>query len=338
MSDPGNKISLNGALTVLGVSGLYVLYAWLSGGVRADQWQLLVLFLGCYFVGGAARRFILAFSVFLVYWWLYDSMKLYPNYLFKSVSIQELYNLEKKFFGFEYAGKIVMPSEYFQANLSTFLDVGTAIFYLCWIPVPLVFAFILFLKDQTLFLRFSIAFFIINLIGFVIYYLYPAAPPWYVTEYGFIHDYSVKSNPAGLLRFDQLIGFPVFEGNYSGLIVLDTSAVAIEVATTERFRDLMAIGVFVYLEVNYKAEAPVIWGIIGHQEGIFNEGIPVYDPGFAEKDEWNKIYFNLTQLLIQESTFVEYQISLRSILPFEDGEFTKDQVKIWLDNIKLVHF
>ena len=130
----------------------------------------------------------------------------------------------------------------------------------------------------------------------------------------------------------------VFEGNYSGLIVLDTSAVAIEVATTERFRDLMAIGVFVYLEVNYKAEAPVIWGIIGHQEGIFNEGIPVYDPGFAEKDEWNKIYFNLTQLLIQESTFVEYQISLRSILPFEDGEFTKDQVKIWLDNIKLVHF
>ncbi|REJ84808.1 MAG: inositol phosphorylceramide synthase [Bacteroidetes bacterium] len=215
MSDPGNKISLNGALTVLGVSGLYVLYAWLSGGVRADQWQLLVLFLGCYFVGGAARRFILAFSVFLVYWWLYDSMKLYPNYLFKSVSIQELYNLEKKFFGFEYAGKIVMPSEYFQANLSTFLDVGTAIFYLCWIPVPLVFAFILFLKDQTLFLRFSIAFFIINLIGFVIYYLYPAAPPWYVTEYGFIHDYSVKSNPAGLLRFDQLIGFPLFEGIYS---------------------------------------------------------------------------------------------------------------------------
>lgn len=130
----------------------------------------------------------------------------------------------------------------------------------------------------------------------------------------------------------------VFEGSYSGLIVLDTARAVIEVATTGRFRDLMANGVFVYLEMNYKSEVPVIWGIVGHQEGIFNEGFTAYDPGFQAKDEWNKIYFNLTQLLFDENTFDEYQITLQSILPFENGSFTVDNAKIWLDNIKLVHF
>lgn len=163
-------------------------------------------------------------------------------------------------------------------------------------------------------------------------------------KFGFIEDFEDE----GFIFQDDLDGdenstiirttSEVFEGDYSALITLDTSATAIAVATTQRFRDLMENGVYVYLEVNYKSEVPVIFGIVGHREGIFNEGVPVYDPGFAAKDEWNKIYFNFTELLFQENTFEEFQITFQSVLPFDGGSFTTDRARIWLDNIKLVHF
>ena len=46
--------------------------------------------------------------------------------------------------------------------------------------------------------------------GFALYYVYPAAPPWYVEMYGFDLHYGVQGSSAGLSRFDDLVNFPVF--------------------------------------------------------------------------------------------------------------------------------
>ena len=51
-------------------------------------------------------------------------------------------------------------------------------------------------------------------IGFVIYYLHPAAPPWYYTAYGSSLDVHTKSNAAGLLRFDHYFGITLFTDLY----------------------------------------------------------------------------------------------------------------------------
>src|SRR5438876_1227278 len=79
------------------------------------------------------------------------------------------------------------------------------------IPVPLLFAFYLFTTNKNLFLRFAFAFFVINIIGFIIYYLHPAAPPWYVQQHGFQFIATGKSDAAGLLRTDAILGIPLFE-------------------------------------------------------------------------------------------------------------------------------
>src|SRR5258705_179520 len=61
--------------------------------------------------------------------------------------------------------------------------------------------------------RFIIAFF--NFIGFIIYYLYPAAPPWYVDQYGFDFNLNTPASTAGLSRFDDYFGITLFHSLYS---------------------------------------------------------------------------------------------------------------------------
>ncbi len=202
-----------GLLVLLSV--LYLLYSWSSIGIRNDQLMLVAVVNVGYLMNGTWRRFVMAFSIFIVYWIIYDSMKLFPNFSFASVDIAGLYNLEKSIFGVSVNGALLTPNEYFIENHNAILDSLGAFFYLSWIPVPLMFAFFLFKKRPALYLRFALAFFLTNIVGFIIYYLHPAAPPWYVNLHGFILDESTKSYAAGLLRFDHLAGIKLFENMYS---------------------------------------------------------------------------------------------------------------------------
>ncbi len=52
------------------------------------------------------------------------------------------------------------------------------------------------------------------MIGFVIYYLYPAAPPWYSQQYGFEFIANTRGNTAGLSRFDAFFNVGIFKSIY----------------------------------------------------------------------------------------------------------------------------
>ncbi len=127
----------------------------------------------------------------------------------------------------------------------------------------------------------------------------------------------------------------VFEGDGSGIIRLDKDNPFIEVATKidELFTGLQEENIYVYLEINYKSDVNVIFGVIGHDNGFVT---PYYDPGFSSKDNWNKIYFNLSPLVF-ELNAEAYQIVLTAGLPSENEIFTMDNAEILLDNIKLVY-
>lgn len=125
----------------------------------------------------------------------------------------------------------------------------------------------------------------------------------------------------------------VFEGGYSGQFSLTRdSRPVVEIGTSASFSGLQDGGVFVYLEVNYKSDVPVSWGIIGEIDpAVGPEGF--YDPGFVAKDEWNKIYFNISQLIFDVNV-EDYQIGFQAFLT----EASPDSATVLLDNIKLVHF
>ena len=59
------------------------------------------------------------------------------------------------------------------------------------------------------------AFFVVNILGYITYYVYPAAPPWYVAEYGFgPARLDVQASLAGCARFDEMTGLSFFKEWY----------------------------------------------------------------------------------------------------------------------------
>jgi membrane-associated phospholipid phosphatase len=90
------------------------------------------------------------------------------------------------------------------------------VFYLCWIPVPIAFAaYLFFTNRRRQFLLFLLTFVLVNFIGFIIYYLYPAAPPWYVQYNGFIFHAGTPGNTAGLAKFDAYFHAGIFKSIYA---------------------------------------------------------------------------------------------------------------------------
>jgi hypothetical protein len=201
-------------LLAAAVSIAYLLLSWLLIGFTIEQVYLVAFFNTFYFISRTTRKFIIGFSIFIVFWILFDYMKAFPNYRYNTVHIEDLYTAEKNLFGINDQGAVLTPNEYWQLHSNSFLDILTGIFYLCWVPVPLAFATYLFFKNRTGFLHFSLSFLLVNLLGFVIYYAYPAAPPWYVQEHGFAFIPHTPGNVAGLGRFDLFFGAGIFKSLY----------------------------------------------------------------------------------------------------------------------------
>ncbi|NCI45172.1 phosphatase PAP2 family protein [Sediminibacterium soli] len=197
------------------VSAVYLLLSWLLIGYKPDQLYLVVFFNSFYFISRTTRKFITGLSIFIVYWVIFDYMKAFPNYRYNQVHIADLYQAEKNLFGISGEGATLTPNEYWALHSRSFLDVITGIFYLCWVPVPLAFAVYLFFKNRMGFLHFSLSFFLVNLIGFAVYYIYPAAPPWYVQQHGFAFIANTPGNTGGLEKFDLFFGAGIFQSLYS---------------------------------------------------------------------------------------------------------------------------
>jgi membrane-associated phospholipid phosphatase len=228
--DTGTPLTLRTALIATGISLLYLLFSCWLIGYKSDELFLVLLFNGLFYLSGRTRRFILGFTVFIVFWVLFDSMKAFPNYRYNTVHIESIYRLEKVLFGVRGGpvggqmapgmqgidgGGRLTPNEFWLAHQQTFLDILSGFFYLCWIPLPLAFAGYLFYKDKEAFFRFALSFLIVNLVGFVVYYICPAAPPWYVEQYGFAFNPHTPGNTAGLGRWDAYFHVHVFAGLYA---------------------------------------------------------------------------------------------------------------------------
>lgn len=161
------------------------------------------------------RKFALALTPWLVFACSYDGMRLLPNYEVNPIDTRGIYEAEKSLFGIGTAAGTLIPGEWFNLHNCAFADFMAGFFYLCWVPVPLGFAIYLYLKgEREMYLRFSLAFLFVNLVGFVGYYIHPAAPPWYVIEHGFTPVLNTPGSVAGLGRFDSLVGAPVFHSIY----------------------------------------------------------------------------------------------------------------------------
>lgn len=213
--DNSVKINFKSVTIVSLLSVAYLLLSSFLIGYKSDQLTLVFIFNIMFYLSVPTRKFILGFCIFIFYWVIFDYMKAIPNYNYNTVHIADLYHFEKHIFGINLNGKIVTPNEYLKIKGTTFLNIVTGLFYLCWIPVPLSFAAYLFFKNKRQFLYFAFTFLLVNLLGFVVYYLYPAAPPWYIQEHGFTFHPMTMGSTGGLSKFDSYFQINLFKSIYA---------------------------------------------------------------------------------------------------------------------------
>lgn len=202
-------------VTVLGVTAVFIALTAICVGLRPEHVFMSALFLILFFASRATRKLAVALLPFILFGISYDWMRVYPNYQVNPIDVEGLYNLEKSWFGIRENGAVLIPSEYFALHHWQAADFLAGLFYLCWVPVPIAFGIWLYLvKDRRLYLRYSMVFLFVNLIGFAGYYIHPAAPPWYAINYGFDAVLNTPGNTGGLARFDELTGLSIFQSIY----------------------------------------------------------------------------------------------------------------------------
>ncbi len=189
----------------------------MDAALRIDFVIILVLVVILSFLNEKTRLFLKISTPFILAFFLYDVMRYLTTSLRGEINVAEPYLIEKALFGIQTDSGILTPNEYFIQNNSTFFDLYFGFVYIAYFLFPILFVMYLFYKkDINRCLIVTWGFLLVNAIGYITYFIYPAAPPWYVLHHGFgPADTSIPGNPAEFYRFDQLIGIDVFKSFYT---------------------------------------------------------------------------------------------------------------------------
>lgn len=194
---------------------LYLLVTARSIGLRTEHLAIALVFLTMFFIGPRTARFAVLALPFLGVGILYDNMRLVLG-LRGEIHVGDLYAMELRWFSVNGPnGPMILP-EFFRARPWVGFDLVCGFAYLAYLAESFLYAVFLFFRDPSRVARFAWAFFFVNLLGMITYLVYPAAPPWYVEQYGLgpvVLD--AKPSAAGALRFDELTGIPYFQAFYS---------------------------------------------------------------------------------------------------------------------------
>lgn len=148
---------------------------------------------------------------------IFDSFRFVPFHWYLPIHVQEPYLFDQRFFSIFYQGRSYLPHEFFMLFQRPLFDFISGALYNILDPVVVLLVVLFWrMKDQYFAGRYTSAFLLMNVFAFATYLFYPAAAPWYVSQYGFVSPLvPVPGSAAGLARFDQLLGLGVSKEFYS---------------------------------------------------------------------------------------------------------------------------
>jgi inositol phosphorylceramide synthase catalytic subunit len=191
---------------------------WLARGkVRWDHLAFMLLAGGLAYTSERSKRLFLCLVPVAFVGILYDAMRFVQNVglSLESVHNCDLRELEVTLFGYVSNGQRFTLHDFAQAHATSALDVLFAIPYGAFLYVVVGYAIYLLVRHYPSAHRFTWGFFVLNLLGFATYHLYPAAPPWYYHSHGCLVDLAAKASPGpNLLRVDATMGIEYFTGFY----------------------------------------------------------------------------------------------------------------------------
>ena len=108
-------------------------------GFRPEHPVMALLIFVLFFITAPTRRLVVALVPFFLFGISYDWMNLLPNYEVNPVDVRGLYEAEKALFGIAGPAGVLTPNEFFAAHTSALMDFFAGVFYLCWVPLPIIF-------------------------------------------------------------------------------------------------------------------------------------------------------------------------------------------------------
>ncbi len=192
-------------------AAIYVLAMAISGKLGWQHLGLALLAWACVAPAPAARRFVRDWWPMILFWLSYDLMRIFSADLLSRVSVEEPYRWESAlfrapdgsiwpFFFARWTASHVTDSWFRPLALYCNLIYLSQLF-----AIPGVFM-VLWLRRSEHFKALIWSFTALHVMTLVIYYAYPAAPPWWVWENGLTAPTLQRSAPMGLARGSVLAG------------------------------------------------------------------------------------------------------------------------------------
>ncbi len=187
------------------------------GDLRWDHVAMMILVpLLAYYNAWTKKLCVGAYPMGLV-GFFYDAMRYLKNWGVSPERVHDcdLRALEMRLFGFEYQGQRITPGDWFLTHHWTAVDIYCAVPYGTFIFAALGAGVILYFRDYRAVQRFAWVFFLMNVVAFITYHVYPAAPPWYYHAHGC--EISMTAMPSAgprLAHVDEVLGITYFKGIY----------------------------------------------------------------------------------------------------------------------------
>lgn len=200
-------VAVGGAAAVLAVLQLAI-------GLRPEHWVSAGAFVVLVLIGGRAFRLALLMMPIPLVLVLYDLSR-FTAELRGEVHVADLYFAELRWFGVGQGADRQLLTDLLAHHTHVVLDFLCGLAYLVYLYVPMLLAVLLFRRHRRTMAVHSWAFLLVNVMGFITYVLYPAAPPWYVAKYGLgPAQLDALPDAAGAARFDALLGIQYFQDFY----------------------------------------------------------------------------------------------------------------------------
>ncbi len=207
-------------VTAVGLAA-FLLSMRLSAGTRPEHFIVAGVMLLLVVWSDGTRRFLRGMLPFFLFLISYELMHItQPLVRFLHVHVREPHSFDSSLFGIHTGGRVLTPNEFFREHHWPWVDFVTGAVYILFVYWSIAFAAYLTVlrrddAGRTLLARFGWTFLLMNIAGFVTYYAYPAAPPWYVAHYGLgPANMAAHSSAAGAARWDALTGIPYFANFY----------------------------------------------------------------------------------------------------------------------------
>jgi hypothetical protein len=206
-----------GRWRLVGVAAMLLFLVWthIFIGLRVEHFVITGVFMALFGLSRKTAWFAYLVLPFLMVGIGYENLRLVLPYR-PEIHVADLYNTELALFGISTEAGRVIPPLYFKTRNTPILDLITGVTYILYLIQTFAFGAFLVFKAPRKVAFITWGFFLLNLLGWVTWIVWPAAPPWYADKYGLgpaILD--APGDPAGAARFDALLGIQLFHGFYA---------------------------------------------------------------------------------------------------------------------------